>query len=110
MCPQIIHVYLEPSFSDHISENVIHECLKSGRGIAKPKKHDSGFKEAERSDERCFPLVFLSDANVVISPSNIKLGEQCGVFHVIDQFRDEGERIPIANSVGIEVSVILAWS
>ena len=110
MYPQVVHVDLEPSFGDHVGENMVHEHLKSRRGVAEPKEHYSRFKEAKRSDERCFPLVFLSDANVVISPSNIKLGEQCGVLHVVDQLRDEGERIPIVNSVGIKISVILAWS
>ena len=110
MYPQVVHINLEPSFSDHVGENMIHECLKSRRGVAEPKEHYSGFKEAERGNERCFPLVFLPDANVVITPSNIKLGEQCRVFHIIDQLRDEGEGIPIANSVGVEISIILAWS
>ena len=103
MYPQVVHIDLEPSLSDHVSEDMIHECLKSRRGIAETKEHYSGFEEAERSDECCFPLVFLPNANVVIAPSNVKLGEQCGVLHIIDQLRDEGERIPIVNGVGIEI-------
>ena len=110
MYPRVVHIDLEPSLSDHVSEDMIHECLKSRRGIAETKEHYGGFKEAERSDECCFPLVFLPNANVVIAPSNIKFGEQCGVLHIIDQLRDEGKRIPIANSVGIEISIILARS
>ena len=110
MYPQVVHINLEPSFGDHVSENMIHECLKSRRGVAEPEEHYSGFKEAERSDEHCFPLVLLPDANVVITPTNIELGEQCRVLHIIDQLRDEGERIPVANSVGIEISIVLAQS
>ena len=110
MYPQVVHIDLEPSLGDHVSEDMIHEHLKSQRGIAETKEHYNGFKEAERSDEFCFPLVFLLNANVVIAPSNIKLGEQCGVLHIIDQLRDEGERISVANSVGVEISIILAWS
>ena len=110
MYPQVVHVNLEPLFGDHVGENMVHECLKSRRGIAEPKEHYSRFKEAKQSDERSFPLVFLPDVNVVISPSNIKLGEQCRVFHIINQLRDEGERIPVANGVGVEIAIILAWS
>ena len=109
MYPQVVHIDLEPSFGDHIGENMIHEHLKSRRGIAEPKEHYSGFKEAEGSDECCFPLVFLPDANVVITPANVKLGKQCRVLHIIDQLRDEGERISVANSMGIEISIVLAW-
>ena len=110
MYPQVVHIDLGPPFGDHIGENVVHERLKSRRGVAKPKKHDSGFKETKRGDERCFPLIFLSDADIVITPLNIEFGEQCGVLHVIDQLRDEGERISIVNSVGVEIPIILTRS
>ena len=75
MYPQVVHIDLEPLLGDHISEDVIHECLKSRRSITEAKEHYSGFKEAERSDECCFPLVFFPNANIVIAPSNIKLSE-----------------------------------
>ena len=75
MYPQVIHIDLEPSLGDHISEDVIHEHLKSRRGITEAKEHYGGFKEAERSDECRCPLVFFSNANVVIASSNIELSE-----------------------------------
>ena len=75
MYPQVIHIDLEPSLGDHVSEDMIHEDLKSWGSITKAKEHNGGFKEAERSDECCFPLVFFPNANVVIAPSNIKLSE-----------------------------------
>ena len=75
MYPQVIHIDLEPLLSDHVSEDMIHEHLKSWRSITETKEHYSGFKEAERSDECCFPLVLFPNMNVVIAPSNIKLSE-----------------------------------
>ena len=84
MYPQIIHVNLEPSLGDHVGKDVIHERLKGRRGIAEAKEHHGRFVESERGDECCFPLILLPDANVVIAPSDIKLGEQCGVFHIIN--------------------------
>ena len=110
MYSQVIHIDLEPSFSNHIGKNMIHERLKSRRSVTEPREHYSRFKEAERGDERRFPLVFLPDANVVIAPSNIKLGEQCRVLHIVDQLRDEGERISVANGVGVEISIVLTRS
>ena len=110
MYPQVVHIDLEPSLGDHVRKDMIHECLKSRRSVAEAKEHDSGFKKAERSDECRFPLVFLLNANVDITPSNIKFREQCGVLHIIDQLWDEGERISSANGVGIEISIILARS
>ena len=110
MYPQIVHINLEPSFSDHVVKDMIHERLKGWRGITEAKEHDGRFEETKRGDERCLPLVFLPNANVVITPSNIKLSEQSRVLHVVDQLRDEGERIPVANGVGVEISIVLARS
>ena len=110
MYSQVVHIDFEPSLGDHVGENMIHECLKSRRSVTEPKKHYGGFEEAKRGDEHCFPLIFLPDANVVITPSNVEFGEQCRVLHVIDQLRDEGEGISIVNSVGVEILIVLTWS
>ena len=80
---------------------MVHECLEHGGCIAESEEHDSGFKEFHRSDESSFPLVLFSNADVVVSPSNVKFGEQGGFFHVIDKFWDEGERVGIVDGVGI---------
>ena len=63
---------------------MVHERLKGRRGVAEAKEHYRGFVESERGDEGSFPLIFFPDMDVVIAPSDIKLGEQSGVFHVID--------------------------
>ena len=75
MYPQVVHIDLEPSLSNHVSKDMIHEHLKSWGSITEAKEHYSGFKEAERSDECHFPLVFFPNVNIVIAPSNIKLSE-----------------------------------
>ena len=73
-------------------------------------EHHGRFIESKRGDECCLPLIFFPNSNVVIAPTNIKLSEQSGVFHVVDQLRDEGKRISIANSVGVEILIVLARS
>ena len=87
---------------------MVHECLEHRRSIAETEKHDCGFIEAEGGDKRCFPLVFFLNANVIITPSHIKLGEKGGIFHVIDQLRDKGKWIPIVDGVAVKISIILA--
>ena len=62
---------------------MIHECLEGQWGVAEAKKHDSRFIEAKRGDKCCFPLIFLLNANVIITPSHIELGEKGEIFHVI---------------------------
>ena len=89
MDTEVIHIDFKPMFCYHIGENVVHECLECGWGIAKPKKHYGGFKESKGGDECSLPLVCLSNSNVVVPPADVKLGEQGRVFHVIDEFRNE---------------------
>jgi hypothetical protein len=87
---KVINVDFEPAFCDHVGENAVHECLEGGRAITKSKEHYGGFKKAKRCDECTLPLVVVLDSNIVVSPSYIKFGEQGGVFHVIDEFWNEG--------------------
>ena len=54
---EVVHIDDEPSFGDHVAEGVVHESLKGGRGIGKPKEHDGGFEESFMGDEGRFPLV-----------------------------------------------------
>ena len=86
---KIIHINFKPSLSNHISEDVIHKCLECGWGIAEPEEHHSRFKEAKGGDEHSLPLIPFSNPNVVVSPTNIKLGKQGGIFHIVDEFRDK---------------------
>ena len=39
-------------------------------------------------DEGHFPLVSISDADVVVSPLNIELGEDLGIFHLVNEVLD----------------------
>ena len=40
----IIHVDFKPFFCDHVSANMIHECLESGGCVAEAEEHDGWFK------------------------------------------------------------------
>ena len=84
MNAEIIHVDFKPLFHNHVSEDVVYKCLKHWWGVAETKEHDSGFEEAKGGDKCGFPLILFANMDVVISPSNIKLGEQSGVLHVIN--------------------------
>ena len=55
-------------------------------------------------------MVSISDANVVVSPSDVKFGEDLGVFYLIDEILDQWEGIGIFDSVSVNISVVLAGS
>ena len=69
---------------------MIHECLEGGWGVAEAKEQDSGFKESHQGDKGCFPLILFSEADVVVSPSYVELGEYGGILHVVNEFQDKG--------------------
>ena len=106
----VVHVDLKPLFWKHIREDMVHEGLEGGGSIAESKEHDSGFKESHGGNEGSFPLIFLLNVNVVISPTNVEFGEQSGLLHVINEFGNQGERVGISDGVGVQVLVILAWT
>ena len=105
---EVIHVDNQPSFSDHVLEQVIHELLECSRGIAKAEEHDCRFKESFVHDEGHFPLVTIFDADIIVPPSNVKFSKVMSVFEFIHEVRDEGKGVGIAGGVFIEVSVVLA--
>ena len=39
-------------------------------------------------DEGRFPLVSIPDADVVVSPSDVELGEDLGIFHLVNEILD----------------------
>ena len=86
---EIIYIDFKPTFCDHISEDVVHKCLEHGWGIAKPEEHYCRFKESKGSDKRSLPLICFLNLDVVVPPTDIRLGEQGGILHVVDEFRDK---------------------
>ena len=61
-------------------------------------------------DEGGFPLVSVFDADVVVAPTNVKLGEDFCIFELIDEVGDQGEWVGISDGMFVEVPVVLAWS
>ena len=47
------------------------------------------------------------NADVVISPPDIELSEKSGILHVVNQLRNEGERVSIVNGVAVKIAIIL---
>jgi hypothetical protein len=53
------------------------------------------------------PLISLSDADIIVSPSYIKLGEVSCALELMDEIVDEGEGVSIFSRDGIECSIVL---
>ncbi len=62
----------------HVLEDVVHEVLKSSRGIGKSHGHDQEFERAIACLERGLPFMTSSDADIVVACTQIKLGVDLG--------------------------------
>ena len=104
----VIHINFQPFFCYHIGKDMVHKGLECRWCIAKPKEHHCRFKKSQGGDKGSFPLVFFTNADVIIVPSDVEFHEEGGILHVVDEFRDEQQRVHIPNGVGIELLVVLA--
>src|SRR6266403_5111012 len=49
----------------------------------------------------------MMDTNVVVSPTNVKLGEVAGIMQLVNEVRDERERSGILDSDIIKMAIVL---
>ncbi|KIJ07542.1 hypothetical protein PAXINDRAFT_90237, partial [Paxillus involutus ATCC 200175] len=89
-------------------EDMIHQRLECQRRVAKPKEHNVWFEESMGRDERRFPTITRFDLNVVVSPSDIEFRKDLRSFKFINEVGNEGKGIRVLDSVGVQISVILA--
>jgi len=81
--------------------------LEGSRAVSHSKEHHEGFKEAAIGMEGRLPLISGLDVHIVEPPPDIKFCEVLGSSELGDEFRDEGERIPIFDGHGIQRAIVL---
>jgi hypothetical protein len=72
----VIHIDREPSLCHLLSEYHVHHHLEGGRQVCEAKKHYCWFEQSFWHEEGCLPLVSFLNANIVVSPTYVKLGEE----------------------------------
>src|SRR6266481_7498133 len=90
----------------HVLENIVHEVLKSSRGIGKSHGHDQKFERAIVCLECGLPLMTSSDVDIVVACTQIKLGVYLGRAKLVDEVSNEGDWVSIPLSDPIELPKI----
>src|SRR3982750_1205089 len=103
----VIQVYHNHTFRDHILEDLVHHGLEGGRTIGETKEHDKRFKETSVSAKGSLPLISFFDADIVETPMNVKLGEVARTTKLVDKVRDERERVLVLHSHIVEHAIVL---
>ena len=71
----IVHVNHNNASVDQVLKYMVHKVLKCSRRVRKSKKHNSRFVKSLVCAECSLPFVTFLDANIVVTPTNIHLGE-----------------------------------
>ena len=84
--------------------------LKGGGGVSETEDHHCRFKESFVGNEGSFPLMPIFDSDIIVSSSNVKLGEDFRSLEFINKVRNEGERVCIMDSMFIDIAIVLTGS
>ena len=88
----------------------VHHGLECRWWVAHPKEHYCWFEESSIRFKGSFPLVSISDPNIVVSPAHVQFSESFCSFEFVEEFTNQGKGIGVLDRMFIEISVILAWS
>src|SRR5216684_2037765 len=104
---KVVHVNGHPPLSDFSTEDHVHHHLEGSRGIGQPKEHDRRFEEPFWGEECRFPFVSLFDANIVVSPTYVKFGEEGAAGKAVNGLGNEGRHVAVLLSPSVDGLVVL---
>ena len=103
----VVQVYYYDPFGYKVSEDVVHHSLEGSRTIGHSKEHHARFKEALVGAESCLPFISGLDTYIIETPADIKFCEVPGSTELGDKFRDEGKRVSVLDSYGVQRMIVL---
>jgi len=81
--------------------------LEGGGTVGHSEEHYEGFEETVIGMEGYLPFVSRLDTYIIETLSDIKLGEVLGSGELGDEFRDEGEGVPVLDSYSVQHVIVL---
>ena len=57
-----------------------------------------------------FPLMSVFDLDIIVSPSDVELGEDFRPLEFINKVRNEGERVCVMDDMFVDVVIVLTGS
>ena len=81
--------------------------MEGSRAVGHSKEHHKGFKEAAIGTEGRFPFISGLDAYIIEALADVKFCEVFSSTELRDEFGDEGERISVLDSHGVQHAIVL---
>jgi hypothetical protein len=84
--------------------------LEGCRGVGEAKEHHCRLKEAFTCLEGCFLFIAFLDSDVVVTPTDVKLGVPFLARQIMNEVGDQGKGIFIWHSPFVKVVIVLHQS
>ena len=80
----VVHIDGDAPFINEVMKYGVHHCLEGGWQVSEAKEHYSWFVEPFIGDECCFPPVLLFNKDFIVSPINVKPGEEGASLELVN--------------------------
>ena len=91
-------------------EDKVHHARECWRSIDKAERHDSIFIRTIACSECCLGDILFTNANLMITHTNVKLGEDFSTFELLEKLIDVGKWILVLDCLLVQWTVIDAKS
>ena len=81
--------------------------LFRSRGVAKSEEHDGWFEGSAMTYKSGLPFISFFDMDIVVSPPEIDLREVPRSLELVNELRDERERVVVPNRMFVQIPIIL---
>ena len=89
-----------------IVEDIVHQRHKSRRSVSQAKRENSKLKMSKTRAKSCLVNISRSDADLVVSGTEINFGKDLGTLELVHEVIDTREGIPVLDGVLVECTVI----
>ncbi|KAG5333908.1 hypothetical protein C0989_004680, partial [Termitomyces sp. Mn162] len=103
----VVKVHTHYTLCYEVPKDVIHHGLKGGGAIGEPKEHNKWLEQSLVGPEGGLLLISFLDVHIVVTPLDVQFSEVSCTLEVVDELRDEGERVTVLHHHGIENPVVL---
>jgi hypothetical protein len=106
----IVHIHGVPTLGHFPTEDHVHHHLEGGWRIGKAKEHHCWLEKPFWGEKGSFPFVAMFDMNIIISPTDIKFGEQGASAEAIYSLGNKGGNVSVFLSPFVDWAIVLHWS
>jgi hypothetical protein len=103
----IVEVDTNYAFHNEILKDGIHHGLKGRGGVCESEKHHQRLEEALVRTKCCLPLIALLHAHIGIPPLYIEFCEVLRTSELVDELRNQGERVLVLDHHCVQGPIIL---